>query len=288
MPNKIVTQPIITERERSKINRYYARVKKQGYRPWVTVRQSHSIGQGQIIYSHKTQRTHHFLSRGELQPFFHFEADSRVKNIFEQYPLPIEETMRLAAELNIQHPSSYQESVNYNGHRPAKTMTLDYLVIHTDKSRHAFNFKYADALDKNITSPQAVARTNAKAEIERIYCLQNNITWTQLTEKSFDPAVTYNLRYFRECYDSPDDIDISDDLKSVVLCHLTLNFKNYPTATVRNNLERTANGINLPLHQIQSIFQMLAYERVLHFDWKTEINLNRPLPVVAKEVDYVC
>ncbi|MBU77617.1 TnsA endonuclease N-terminal domain-containing protein [Pseudoalteromonas sp. SSMSWG5] len=285
---KKVTQPIITDKERSRIARYYAKVKKEGYRPWITVRQSHTIGQGQIIYSHKTKRAHHFLSRGELQAFFHFEANKRVKNILEQFPLPIADTMQVATELNIVHPSSYQEAVNFNGHRPAKTMTLDYLVIHSDKSRHAYNFKYSDALDKNITSPQAVARTNAKAEIERIYCLQNNISWTQLTEKSFDKSVTSNLRYFRECYDSPYDIDISDDLKSAVLCHLTLNFENYPTATVRNNLERTASDINLPLHQIQSIFQMLAYERVLHFDWTTEINLNRPLPAVAKEVDYVC
>ena len=210
-----VTQPIITQKEKNKIERYLALVKKEGYRPFVTVRQSHTIGQGQIIYSHETGRTHHFLSRGEIVPFFHFESNNIIKDIFEQYPLPIEATLKYAVDLDIVHPGSYQEAEDFDGHKPAKTMTLDYVVKHQDNSLHAYNFKYADALNPTLTSPQSVARTEAKAKIERMYCEKNNISWTQLTELSFDAKVTNNLRYLREYKDHEHELNVSEEFKVI-------------------------------------------------------------------------
>ena len=132
-----VQQPIITQKELNKVKRYLAKVKKEGYRPWVTVRQSHTIGQGQIMMSHKTNRTHHFLSRGESKPFYHYEADALVNEIFEQYPLDINQTMKIAEELNIVHPASYEEAGEHGGSKPAKTMTLDYVISRADGSLHA-------------------------------------------------------------------------------------------------------------------------------------------------------
>ena len=125
---KTIKQPIATKKELDKINRYHSRVKKLGYVPWVTVRQSHSIGQGQIVINSELDRALHFLSRGELQPYFHFERDSNVVNIFEQFPLPLDVTLKIAKKLNILHPGSYLEAINYDGQIPAKTMSTDYLV----------------------------------------------------------------------------------------------------------------------------------------------------------------
>ncbi|MFQ2920387.1 hypothetical protein ACK3YF_14290 [Aeromonas allosaccharophila] len=70
MKQKMVKQPIITDAEIAKTERYNRDIQAWGYRPWVTVRQSHTHGQGQIVYSHKTKREHHLLSRGERRPFF--------------------------------------------------------------------------------------------------------------------------------------------------------------------------------------------------------------------------
>ncbi|QOL25670.1 TnsA endonuclease N-terminal domain-containing protein [Thalassotalea sp. LPB0316] len=286
---KSVTQPIITKQERDKTERYLRRIKAEGYRPWVTVRQSHSIGQGQIIHSHKTGRTHHFLSRGELEPFFHFEHEAGVEDIFEQYPLPLADTMRIAAELNIVHPSSYKERIKFDGHRPAKTMTLDYLIKHRDNSLHAYNFKYAESLDASQSSPQAVKRTDDKAKIEREYCKQQGISWTQLTEQTFNSNKTLNLKFLRECFSFKEQIAISTELKSVMLVHFNLSFDELSTSTVREVLEHVSDQVNLPLHQVQCIFQNLAYEGAFKFNFNEVINLNRPLPVLKpqqKEVFY--
>jgi hypothetical protein len=281
-----VTQPIITQKEKNKIERYIALVKKEGYRPFVTVRQSHTIGQGQIIYSHETNRTHHFLSRGELVPFFHFEANNIVEDIFDQYPLPIEDTLKYAVDLNIVHPGSYQEAEDFDGHKPAKTMTLDYVVKHQDKSLHAYNFKYADALNPKLTSPQSVARTEAKAKIEREYCEKNNISWTQLTELSFHSNVTNNLRYLREYKEYEKEFNVSDEFKVIALTSFRIYFEKHPEMTVYRIIEMVANDLGIALFQGQFLFQMLAYNRVISFDWLELIDLNRPLPLVG-ELRYV-
>jgi len=277
-----VTQPIITQKEKNKIERYLALVKKEGYRPFVTVRQSHTIGQGQIIYSHETGRTHHFLSRGELVPFFHFEANNIVKDIFDQYPLPIEDTLKYAVDLNIVHPGSYQEAEDFDGHRPAKTMTLDYVVKHQDNSLHAYNFKYADALNPKLTSPQSVARTEAKAKIERKYCKKNKISWTQLTELSFHSNVTNNLRYLREYKEHEHEFNVSEEFKVIALTCFRINFENYPNVTVYKIIEMTAAELGIELFQSQFLFQMFVYNRALTIDWLELIDLNRPLSMVKE------
>ncbi|MFW8632246.1 TnsA endonuclease N-terminal domain-containing protein [Vibrio natriegens] len=282
---KKVKQPIITQKELNKISRYMQEVKKSGYRPWVTVRSSHTIGQGQVIYSHKTKRVHHFLSRGELQPFFHFEHDPNVIDIFEQYPLPIKETMEIAKELNIVHPGAYQEAPDYDGNVPAKTMSTDYVVRYKNKQLCAFNFKYADSLDPEETSPQAVARTNAKNEIEREFFTRHNMGWVQYTEKSFDHNVTANLKYLRECFDHEDELAVEDQFKAIVLSRLKVGFINIPEATVRQILELVATECGISLFQAQCLFQWLTYHRILDFNWLVPINLNRPLSLLGQEVN---
>ncbi|CAH1589362.1 TnsA endonuclease N-terminal domain-containing protein [Vibrio rotiferianus] len=281
---KPVKQPIITEKERNQITKYLRMVKKLGYRPWVTVRQSHTIGQGQVAYSWKTKRTHHLLGRGELQPFFHFEHDPNVVDIFDQYPLPIEETMAIAKEQNIVHPGAYEEADDYDGCVPAKTMSTDYVVRYKNNRLHAFNFKYNDSLDPNETSPQAVARTNAKHHIERIFHTRHNIGWTQLSEKSFDHNVTANLKYLRECFDHEDELRVDEQFKAIVLSRLSAIFTNNPDATVREVLARVADDCGISLFQSQCLFQWLTYHNVIDFNWLTPINLNRPFPLSNTEV----
>ncbi|MFM5687777.1 TnsA endonuclease N-terminal domain-containing protein, partial [Aeromonas caviae] len=189
-------------------------IKASGYRPWVTVRQSHTYGQGQIVYSHKTRREHHLLSRGERAPFFYFERDPTVIDILEQYPLPLHQTLEIAASLNVVHPGNYKERGNHGGRIPAKTMTQDFVIIRqTEAGKHIlspYSFKYSDALDPEITSPRVVNRTRAKEKIAIEYWRTQNIDHVLLTEKSFDKVHIYNLEFLRECFDTPEYIQVSE------------------------------------------------------------------------------
>ena len=57
------------------------------YKPWITVQDFSSKGIVSRVYSHKTGRVHHFLSRNELYYFYILEWSDKVLDIREQYPL---------------------------------------------------------------------------------------------------------------------------------------------------------------------------------------------------------
>lgn len=279
---KIIKQPIATKKELDKINRYHSRVKKSGYVPWVTVRQSHSIGQGQIVINSKLDRALHFLSRGELQPYFHFEHNSNVVNIFEQFPLPLDATLKIAKKLNILHPGSYIEAIKYDGQTPAKTMSTDYLVKLKNGKYIAYSFKYSDSLDPTETSPISVARTNKKFEIERFYWNSLGIRFIIITEKTFHAVVTNNLRYLREHLEYPELINVGKKQLKFVLGKMQCVFDEELLLTVREVLVEVASFLKIDLFQCQCLFQYFVYSGALKVNLLQLINLNQPLHVHVK------
>jgi len=279
---RTIMQPIATKKEREKINRYHSRVKKSGYVPWVTVRQSHSIGQGQIVINSKLDRALHFLSRGELQPYFHFEHNSNVVNIFEQFPLPLDATLKIATKLNILHPGSYFEAIYYDGQTPAKTMSTDYLVKLKNGKYIAYSFKYSDSLDPTETSPVSVARTNKKFEIERAYWNSQGIKFIIITEKTFHTVVTNNLRYLREHLEYPELLNIGKKQLKFVLEQMQCLFDDEPLLTVREVLVEVSSLLDVELFQCQCLFQYFVYSGALKVDLLQLINLNQPLHVHFK------
>ncbi len=277
-----ITQPITTQKELNKIEGYYQKVKKYGYVPWVTVRQSHSIGQGQIVFNSELDRALHFLSRGELQPYFHFEHDSNVANIFEQFPLPLGATLKAARKLNILHPGSYIEAINYDGQIPAKTMSTDYLVKLKNGKYIAYSFKYSDSLDPTETSPVAVARTNKKFEIEEEYWKSQRIDFIIITEKTFHPIVTNNLKYLREHLEYYELVNIGKKQLKFVLEKMQALFNDEPLFTVREVLVEVSKLLKVDLFQCQCLFQYFVYSGALKADLLQLINLNQPLHVHLK------
>lgn len=287
---KKLTQPTITQPELNRIEKYLREVKKNGYRPWVTVRQSHTIGQGQIVYSWKTKRDHHLLSRGELMPFLWFEQDPKVIDILEQYPLPLEDTLKLADEMQILHPGSYLDKDAFDGLVPAKTMTTDYvLVMEFPDGRHklaAYSFKYSSSFERTVTHPVAVARTEAKLALECEYWRRLNVPWVLITEKSFDGNVTQNFRYLRECKDFPEYLDVSDEFKAIVLLRFRHHFSAIEEATVRQVLVIVAEDVGIELFQCQCLFQYFVYTNILKLNLTQTINLNRPISMMPIEVSH--
>jgi len=280
---KIIKQPIATQKELNKINTYHSKVKKSGYLTWVTVRQSHSIGQGQIVINSKLDRALHFLSRGELQPYFHFEHNSNVVNIFEQFPLPLDATLKIAVKLNILHPGSYLEAIKYDGQTPAKTMSTDYLVKLKNGKYIAYTFKYSDSLDPKETSPISVARTNKKFEIERAYWASQGIEFIIITEKTFHVVVTNNLRYLREHLEYSELVNIGKKQIKFVFEKMQRLFDAEPLLTVREVLVQVSLILNIELFQCQCLFQYFVYSGLLKVDLLQLVNLNQPLHMKTEE-----
>lgn len=82
------------------------------YIPWLSVRTVPSHGLVTRIKGLKTNRVHHFLSNLEKGAFYYFEWSDLVIDIREQYPiLPIELTEKIAAEMNITHPTNPKTAI---------------------------------------------------------------------------------------------------------------------------------------------------------------------------------
>ncbi|MFQ1877368.1 TnsA endonuclease N-terminal domain-containing protein [Aeromonas veronii] len=282
MQQKTVQQPIVTDAEIAKTARYNRDIKASGYRPWVTVRQSHTYGQGQIVYSHKTKREHHLLSRGERAPFFYFERDPTVIDILEQYPLPLHETLKIAASLHIVHPGNYKERANYGGRIPAKTMTQDFVIIRkTEAGKHIlapYSFKYSDALDPEITSPRVVNRTRAKEKIAIEYWRTQNIDHVLLTEKSFNKVHIYNLEFLRECFDTPEYIQVSETIYRIILGRIKHHLIAHPSNTLLVLIKQVAKELNISDVQVKCVFQYAVYHGVIIVDLTQRLELYRPVP----------
>lgn len=279
---KTLKQPILTQSEVTKLKSYERDISINGYRPWVTVRGSHTHGQGHIIHSPKFGRQHHLLSRGERLPFFFFERQSDVIDILEQFPLPITDTLEIASLLNIVHPGAYKERKKHDNKIPAKTMTTDFLVVRKATSGSTFiqpySFKYASALDIENQHPRKYKRTRQKIAIEDVYWQNQETPLTLITEQDFDRTEIYNLEFLRE-YRLYSDVYLKVDESSnlMLLAALMKQLINHPLLTLKQNLVVVAKAFNITDFQMLVLFQKAVYESQINVDLSERIELYRPI-----------
>jgi hypothetical protein len=163
------------------------------YLPWLTIHEVPSDGRAHQIAGWKTEgRDHQLLSDGELDCFYVFEWAKNVIDIREQYPLPLEATLKIAESMGVKHPS----------HPTSKhpiIMTTDFLLTvqqGDQKFYHPWSFKYAK--DLNVKS----LRTAEKLEIERVYW--NSIRhspWSIVTELQRPTTLVRNVEIIHESID---------------------------------------------------------------------------------------
>ncbi|WP_412479593.1 TnsA endonuclease N-terminal domain-containing protein [Azonexus sp. IMCC34839] len=133
------------------------------YKPWIQINDFSSRGFSRRIFSRKTNRVHQLLSEVEYQLFLLLEFSPSVVDIREQYPLNREQTLSLATQHGIRHPT-------YRGTYTPAVMTCDFLVIlekNGQRLAHAFNCKRAEGVQE--------ARNIEKLELERIYFKQRDV-----------------------------------------------------------------------------------------------------------------
>lgn len=124
------------------------------YKPFIYTRDVSSLGRSHRLPGSKTRRLHHLLSDLELAVFLTLDWSSRVTDIREQFPLRVEDTLRLAEEHGLPH-------ARFQG--APQILTSDFLVDFDDPNRPnlAIQAKYSADLEK----PEVIERL----EIERRY-----------------------------------------------------------------------------------------------------------------------
>lgn len=157
--------------------------KPQPYQPFVKVQDISSLGRSHRVFGHKSGRTHHLLSDLELSVFLLFEWNTNVVAINEQFALNLEETLALAMEVNIKHPSIRGEN---------KVMTSDFYITLNAKnkamtSQMALQVKYAKDLDD--------PRTIEKIELERRFWQRKDVPFYLITENDIPKTVSTNIKW---------------------------------------------------------------------------------------------
>ncbi|WP_139995654.1 TnsA endonuclease N-terminal domain-containing protein [Kurthia sp. Dielmo] len=159
------------------------------YKPWLNIQDVSSLGRSTCLKGIKTDRQHEFLSDLERNYFYLTEFSDSVVDIREQYPLlPLEETLVIADELGIKHPTDPKT------HEPI-VMTTDFLLT-VDKGEGlvelARTIKMKDELLKE--------RVIEKFEIERVYWERRQFEWGIVTELEIPKKMARNISYIHDYY----------------------------------------------------------------------------------------
>jgi hypothetical protein len=158
------------------------------YRTWLRIQDLASRGRSQRLTSHITgDRLVHVLSGHESDAFFIFEWGSNVVDIREQYPLlPLEETLEIARELKVEHPTDPETGLPI-------VMTTDFLVTAKTEGGEK-HYAYPIKEVKELSS----ADTRGKLEIARRMHKKWDHCWAILTERDIPIDLVRNLELLRE------------------------------------------------------------------------------------------
>lgn len=179
------------------------------YQPYLRVQDVPSQGLATRIRGWKTGREHHFLSLLECHYFFLLEWSPLIVDIREQFPLDLDETCAIAADLGIRHPTDPQT-------REPVVMTTDFVNTvrrPVDTIEHARTLKYA----KDLANPRVIE----KFEIERMYWTAREVDWGIVTELDIDSAVVENVKWAHPFHDTSTLAPLTADLISIIADVLT-------------------------------------------------------------------
>ncbi|PMH81495.1 TnsA endonuclease N-terminal domain-containing protein, partial [Vibrio cyclitrophicus] len=217
--------------------------------------------------------------------FLYLEHDKNVVEIYEQYPLPIHETLLCAEELNIWHPARYKEKDHTTRLIPATTMTTDLVAViknegSTSYRLQPYNYKPSESLSTKHESTQRVNRTKKKFDIECRYWEKQGFRLVQMTEQDLNPNRVYNLKWLRECYPYPNLLNAPEALYKSLLNTLNNNLTEEPDKTLKDQLQLASDTHNIPLDQTMRLFQHASYNGDISVDLNTKIELYRPLTML--------
>lgn len=234
------------------------------YKPWLTIQDVASQGLVTREKGWKTNRVHQMLSKLELAYFYVLEWSPLVSDIREQYPLlPLEETLMLAREIGVRHPTDPQT-------RHPVVMTTDFLVsIRRGNQARDFarTIKYAQDLQSR--------RTIEKFEIERRYWQIRNVDWGIVTEHEIPTILVKNIELLHKYRSLTDRLPLSADEILEVAIILTQRVMQTDEALRRVTVDCDKH-LGLELGTSLTI----AYHLMANRKW--QVNMEEPIAVSEK------
>lgn len=240
------------------------------YKPWLNIQDVSSLGRSTRLKGIKTNRQHEFLSDLERNYYYITEYSDYVVDIREQFPLlPLEETIVIADELGIKHPTDPKTN------EPI-VMTTDFLLT-VDKGEGlvelARTIKMKDELLKE--------RVIEKFEIERVYWERRQIDWGIVTELEIPKEMARNISYIHdyyslEHYDAFQSLSAEyiEDLATALLQRLLTN--NESIRAITNEFDKDTH---MPLGSGMTLFYHLLATKTLRIDMLEPLNVEQPIVI---------
>lgn len=240
------------------------------YKPWLNIQDVSSKGRSTRLRGYKTNRQHEFLSDLERNYFYLTEYSDLVVDIREQFPLlPLEETIVIADELGLKHPTNpkTQEPV---------VMTTDFLLT-VDKGEGLVEFAKTIKMKDELLKERVIE----KFEIERIYWERRQIGWGIVTELEIPKEMARNISYIHdyyslEHYDAFQNLDSQfiEDLALVLLQRFLT--KNESVRVITHVFDKDAH---MPLGSGMTLFYHLLATKTLRIDMLVPLNVEEPLVI---------
>lgn len=238
----------------------------QNYLPWIFIQDVPSLGRSTRLKGIKTNRKHEFLSDLEKNFFYILEYSHNVVDIREQFPLlPLEETLLIAKELGIKHPT------DPNTNDPA-VMTTDFLIT-INKNGRCFDvartIKYEEELeDKRVLD---------KFEIEKRYWEKRGLDWGIVTEREINKDLAYNISFvhsYNDLYALDSFLDIDEDaVDDLVISYLERVTGRHTDIRKESNI--FDKDFNLKKGTGLSIFYYLIIRKIIKINLSEELNLSK-------------
>ena len=134
-----------------------------------------------------------------------------ITDIREQYPLDLAETLAIAKQLGIRHPTDPRSQ------QPI-VVTTDFLNTvqrGIEIIEHARTVKYK----QELSNPRVLQ----KLEIERVYWEIRNTDWGIVTEDDVDPILAANIKWLHPCREVTDLSPLTESLIARVEADLLPN-----------------------------------------------------------------
>ncbi|MEX3748293.1 MULTISPECIES: TnsA endonuclease N-terminal domain-containing protein [Lysinibacillus] len=244
------------------------------YKPWLNIQDVASLGRSTRLKGIKTNRQHEFLSDLERNYFYLTEYSDSVIDVREQFPLlPLAETIVIADELGLKHPT------NPKTNEPVE-MTTDFLLT-VDKGEGlvelARTIKMKDELLKE--------RVIEKFEIERVYWERRQIDWGIVTELEIPKEMARNISYIHDYY----DIQQYDAFQNMGQQHIEdlamalLQRILNESQSIREITNVVDKDTHMPLGSGMTLFYHLLAQKIIRVDMLEPLNVEQA--IVIQSID---
>jgi hypothetical protein len=241
------------------------------YKPWLKIQDVPSLGRATRLKGIKTGRQHEFLSDMERNYFYFLEFTDEVTDIREQFPLlPIEDTLLIADELGIKHPSHPQTG------EPI-IMTTDFLVNVIENNKHVELVRTIKSKDDLLNK-----RVLEKFEIERLYWQKRGISWGIVTEKDIDKVIAHNISSVHN-YKDITNLDCFINIEASDLKDLVYEFMKRiidAKRTMRVICNEFDNDMSLEKGSGLSIFKYLIINKIIEINISEKIDVNAIISIL--------